>query len=455
MRPAATAGYRDREDLAELVARVDLAALVEEHAGPGQRQGAGWVYSCPHPGHPDAHPSFTVKRDAHGVERAKCWSVCAWSGDALDLVQWLRGCDVAEAAQYLRARTGTTDHYRPTGPRPTPPRARPPAPLTPLPEGPARPPAEAAARIMAGYLHRRGWPPEAVDRFGLEVVLDTRGRPTIRHPFYVPGGAGGVLASWQDRATSSTARPKWVAPAGRPLPPWNVAALEAEDVAAVILCEGPADAMAATLALRDAPGVVALGIPGADGWCTSWAEMLSGLLVVVVTDEDDAGAKLRADLHRDLSGHAARVVDLHLSTANDLAELYATETGPEVVRRLLLAATSSTTTGHEPSPQEEEADDGYDLFGDLPTDDGYDLFGDLPTEPAGPPAAGHRCTVCATSSTTTGPLCTECATLGRSGPNRWQVCTVCETWNLAPTGKNCNLTPECSGTYTPAQEVTP
>jgi hypothetical protein len=441
MRPATpTADHRDREELAELVARVDLAALVEEYAGPGQRQGVGWVYSCPHPGHPDAHPSFTVKADPHGVERGKCWSVCAWSGDALDLVQWLRGCDVAEAAQYLRARTGTPDHYRPTGPRPVPPRARPSAPLAPLPEGPARPPAEAAARLMAGYLQRRGWPAEAADRFGLEVVLDTRGRPAIRHPFYVPSGAGVVVASWQDRATS-TAGPKWVAPAGRPLPPWNVAALEAEDVAAVILCEGPADAIAATLALGDAPGVVALGIPGVKGWRSSWAEMLTGLLVVVAADEDTAGTELRATLHRDLTGHAARVVDLHLSTANDLGELYA-QAGPEVVRRLLLAATSSTTTEHEPSPQE-EADDGADLFGDLTAE---------PDPP--PPQAGHRCAVCSTS-TTTEPLCTDCTTLGRSGPHRWQVCTVCATWNLTATGKSCTLTPGCSGTYTLAQEVTP
>ncbi len=443
MRPAAlTTDYRDREELAELVARVDLAALVEEYAGPGQRQGAGWVYSCPHPGHPDTHPSFTVKADPQGVERGKCWSVCAWSGDALALVQWLRGCDVAEAAQYLRARTGTPESYRPTGPRPTPPRARPSAPLAPLPEGPARPPAEAAARIMAGYLQRRGWPAEAADRFGLEVVLDTRGRPAIRHPFTVPSGAGVVVASWQDRATSA-AGPKWVAPAGRPLPPWNVAALEAETVAAVILCEGPADAIAATLALGDTPGVVALGIPGVKGWRSSWAEMLTGLLVVVATDEDAAGAELRATLHRDLTGHAARVVDVHLSTANDLGELYA-QAGPEVVRRLLLAATSSTTTGHEPSPEEVEADDGADLFGDLTAE----------ADPSPPPQAGPRCAVCSTS-TTTGPLCTDCTTLGRSGPNGWQVCTVCATWNLTATGKRCTLTPGCSGTYSPAQEVTP
>jgi DNA primase len=91
------------DSLASLVARVDLAQLVEAYTGtPPRRSGGSFLFSCPNPAHPDRNPSFTVSRDRTGKEWARCQSACAWHGDALDLVKWLRGLDTKEAAQELR-----------------------------------------------------------------------------------------------------------------------------------------------------------------------------------------------------------------------------------------------------------------------------------------------------------------------------------------------------------------
>lgn len=349
--------HTDRlEPLADLVARVDLGALVEHYSGPGKRQGARTVYTCPNPAHADAHPSFDVRRDLDGVERGRCRSQCAWSGDALDLVEWVEGLDRPRAIERLRSWTGTPDpaHYRPT--RPTPARK----PLAPLPD--TRPvPEDTARRLMAAYLTRRGWPADTPGRFGLSVVLDERGHPRIRHPFTVPDGAGGtLLVTWQDRATGNVT-PRWWAPEGRPLPPWNVAALEADDVTAAVICEGPADGITAALALERVPGVAVVAIPGTNGWRTEWAEMFAGLVVVLVTDADDAGRKFGESLAGELAGIAATVRRAPLqSGANDLSDLCAAS-GLEVVRRLLLAALNGRPPDPDPSPDEDE----HDLRGEL------------------------------------------------------------------------------------------
>ena len=75
--------------LSELVAAVELPALVEARSGQGRRSGGRYLFRCPNPAHPDTHPSFTVWRTPAGKWRARCQSQCDWQGDALDLVQWL------------------------------------------------------------------------------------------------------------------------------------------------------------------------------------------------------------------------------------------------------------------------------------------------------------------------------------------------------------------------------
>lgn len=327
------------EPLSELVARVDLGTLVEHYSGAGRKVGARILYTCPNPAHPDRHPSFDVRRDPDGTERGRCRSACAWSGDALDLVQWVEGFDRSRAIDWLRTWTGTPDpaRSRPTRPAPTP------KPLAPLPE--TKPvPADAAGRIMAGYLASRGWPTEAEARYGLSVVSCRKSRRArVRHPFYVPGPEGLVLASWQDRATWDASRSdRWDSPAGRPLPPWNVTALEADDVTAAVICEGPADGITADLALSGLAGPAVVGIPGVNGWRDEWAPMFAGLLVVLVADNDDAGRKFRDRITPQLS-EVAQVRTVDIATAKDLSALCAAS-GLEAVRRLLLTALETPDT---------------------------------------------------------------------------------------------------------------
>lgn len=378
------------EPLSELVARVNLGALVEHYSGAGRKVGGRMVYTCPNPAHPDRRPSFDVRRDPDGTERGRCRSACAWSGDALDLVQWVEGFDRPRAIEMLRSWTGTPD---PARSRPTPA----PKPLAPLPETSGTIPPEPARQLMADYLTSRGWPTETEDRYGLSVVRDNKGRARIRHPFYVPGPAGPVLASWQDRATG-TAEPRWIAPSGRPLPPWNVAALEADDVAAAVICEGPADGITADLALSGIDGVAVVGIPGVNGWRDAWAEMFAGLLVVLVADSDDAGRNFRDRIAGQLAS-TARVRKVDLRTAADLSDLCAAS-GLEAVRRLLLAALAGPT----PDPdQEDEEDAGTETTDQLEVLElkAEDVTAEIPATPdrLAPAArrltsAGSPCQVC-------------------------------------------------------------
>ena len=55
----------------EILARTDLAALLDEFAQPAQR---GRRWHCPLTEHDDHHASVTMRRDHRGHERWRCWS---------------------------------------------------------------------------------------------------------------------------------------------------------------------------------------------------------------------------------------------------------------------------------------------------------------------------------------------------------------------------------------------
>lgn len=394
----------DREPLTELVGRVDLCALVERYSGPGRVNGARTLFRCPHPSHPDTHPSFDVHRDTDGVQRGRCRSACMWSGDALDLVKWLEDLDTAEAISWLRDYTGTAEPTRreraPRSKTPAPPKAPPPLPTS------DRLPEEKAAQVMADYLAHRGWPSRVVERFGLEVVLDRHRSPRIRHPFHVPTPSGPVVVSWQDRAHPTGGRAKWLAPEGRPLPLWNLHTLT-DTTEAVVLTEGPADGITAALALEDRPEVAVLGVPGVNGWRKGWSAMFAGLPVLIAADNDTAGTRLRDTLTADLGPVVAALYELRLREANDLGELWRAG-GGQALRALLLAGIGEPTSPPEPSPVAE-------------------------------PASEARCVVCS-STTTSGRYCSGCAGLP------WRACSRCGEWAVRPDGAGCILTPGCDGT---------
>jgi hypothetical protein len=92
-------GYRIDRD--ELLARVDLRALLDALSGGGGERGR---WHCPDRDHPDTHPSVTVSVDAAGVQRWRCWS-SDHRGTAIDAVVAAQGVGVGDAMRWL------ADHY--------------------------------------------------------------------------------------------------------------------------------------------------------------------------------------------------------------------------------------------------------------------------------------------------------------------------------------------------------
>lgn len=424
-RPTYTAG---REPLSELVARVDLAELVERYTGTAGKGGAHkWLFPCPNPDHPDDHPSFTVTRMGNGRQLAHCWSGCNWKGDALALVQWLDGCTVAEAATRLRAHLGESEPRtwdRAPGNRTAPKPAPVHRPTVTEPDNAHTPSESVAGRVMREHLAGRGWPDTVPELFGLTVVLDTWGKPRIRYPYHAWDGTRWAVCSWQDRGHRNDQRPKYMTPKGAVLPPYNVRALDTlTDLAAVVVCEGAPDTITATLALAGRTDIVAVGIAGVNAWRTEWAPMLAAPVVIVAADPDKAGETLTDAIMRDL-GRPVIVLDL---VGGDLTET-AKAHGLAAVTALLTATVDEATSVVDKPPAVHEP----------------------ATQGATPVTTG---TVEPVRSTATDvmpapPLWWDRWTaLEALGPHRWKVCSTCGEGALASLGRKCLMTPECEGRY--------
>lgn len=397
--------------LTELVSDVDLPSLVEQYAGPGTHRGGRWLFRCPNPAHEDRHPSFTVQRSSSGRWRARCWAQCSWAGDALDLIEWLEGVNRTEAIRKLRGKAGRPelpDRQRTPQPQRTT-TQRPPTP-TPAPDEVRTPPAAVADRILSEHLTARGWPREAADRYQLSVILDRWGRPRIRYPFHSWAADRWAVTAWQDRAAGDQ-KPKWLTSAGVQLPPYNLRALDTEhELRGLVICEGPADAITADLALRDISDIAAVGIAGAQGWRSEWAPMLTAAQhVIIAADPDEAGRTLVRAVVGSLR-RAAVVLDL---SAGDLTET-ARAHGLEAVTELLTAPISlgdmAATTEQQRTPRAVEAGNSSGL-----EDPHESYLRLLPLAAFGPCSA------------------LECSSCGRAA--------------LTYENRRCRITPSCSGRY--------
>jgi hypothetical protein len=325
---------------------VDLAALVEGYAGPGKRSGASVLFQCPNPAHPDRHPSFEVNTRKN---RARCYSQCGFSGDALDLVKWLEGLDTGRAADRLRAFLGEWESAAPiTHKTPAAPVRR--EPRGPLPTLPGENvPAEVKARYLARYCAGRGWPLSVVERFGLDVV-NVSGSVRIRHNYFDILDSGEWAAVWaQDRATGAGG-PKWLNPRDLTPLPYNLRSLEADALEAVVITEGPADAITAALALDGVERVAVIGVPGASNWRDEWAEYVEGLSVVICRDDDSAGESFAQKVGESLSSAATAVTP----PAHDLSDLLI-RSGLDAVRGLLLDALDEVAPGEVVESDDERA----------------------------------------------------------------------------------------------------
>jgi hypothetical protein len=186
-------------------------------------------------------------------------------------------------------------------------------------------------------------------------------------------------------------------------------ALDTDDpVTGLVICEGPADTVTAALALEGRPDVVAVGIPGANGWRPGWSEMLAGVkAVVIAADPDEAGQRLVAAVMADLRRPAV-VLDL---SAGDLTET-AKSRGLAAVGDLLAAAVTLTRSErNHPGERDRE-----------------------PVKVASDPVGFT-------------PLWVTYLDLERLGPNRWRCCDRCGRESLTSVGKRCYLKPGCEGRY--------
>ncbi len=91
----------------DVLARTDLAALLDDLAEPAMFATRGRRWHCPLPEHDDHHASVTIHTDHRGHERWRCWSGDNnHRGDAVDLVRVTQGVPRVEALDWLASRAG-------------------------------------------------------------------------------------------------------------------------------------------------------------------------------------------------------------------------------------------------------------------------------------------------------------------------------------------------------------
>ena len=302
-----------RYDRDDVLARVDLAALVGEVAGPGRREGTRWRFRCPF--HEDRTPSLDVA-EVDGVELWKCRAGCG-GGSAIDFVMLDQRVEFVEALQRLGERYGGV----PQSPSPAraPQRSR--TPWRPA-EDKARPvEGDEAEAALSGFLADRGWSRWAADEFGLSVVRDRAGHLRVRFLAWF-----GESIWWQqDRAIAPGVEPRWLAPTGGAALPFGFHRLGLLDELAaagdlwehgrdVWVTEGSSDAVALVDGLGPSCPTVAAGLPGSAmrGALEILAPVVAGLSVFVLVDGDEAGERHRAMIGEALEGVAAEVVHVRI-----------------------------------------------------------------------------------------------------------------------------------------------
>jgi DNA primase len=317
-------------DRDEVLARVELGALLDELSGPATSLGRTARWHCPVPDHHDVHPSVTVRPDRRGIDRWRCWSM-GHGGTAIDALYHARGISYREALEELARRAGVAPdqpgvrHVR----RPLPPRS--PVPLQPAAvryvEACERVLWEPAGHAVLNYL---------VDARGLDLdVLRANrvgadpGTSKLRRAGGLPKAGPGAVFPALDAAgrpvyfqtrylEPGPTRPKYGNPAGRhgdnPRHAWT-RPIGAEKQP-IVICEGFPDAYTANSA-----GYTAVAILGTANATTAFAEQLAprvdGRPVVLALDGDGAGRLAAKNLREGFGACGIMVVEIPLPPGTD------------------------------------------------------------------------------------------------------------------------------------------
>lgn len=316
----------------DVLARTDLAALLDEFAVPAQ-QGRRW--HCPLPDHDDHHASVTMRRDHRGHERWRCWSG-DHRGDAVDLIQAVRGCGRADAIDELATRAGMF----PDRDLPPIPQRRPagPAPAT-EPDPMVIAYSTMCARLLWGplgagvrdWLHARGLDDDVLhaNHVGADPGRARLARGRGMPYGYGPGAtfpaldASGRIRYVQTRALEQRpGRGKYDNPSAVRAPNPRLSHAHPPRPSGsgrLLVCEGIPDALIAAQA-----GHCAIGLLGSDAVNATTAARIAnhaqvhGLDVVIVTDHDPAGLRAGVQLADQLAGHATPTRRVHPPEGHDL-----------------------------------------------------------------------------------------------------------------------------------------
>ena len=103
LNPSGNQGWR----IDDVLARTDLANLLDDLAEPAMFATRGRRWHCPVPDHDDHHASVTIHTDHRGHQRWRCWSGDNdHRGDAVDLVTITQRQGRPEALDWLATRAG-------------------------------------------------------------------------------------------------------------------------------------------------------------------------------------------------------------------------------------------------------------------------------------------------------------------------------------------------------------
>ncbi len=313
---------------------VDLPALCDELLGPRTGSVRSPIWSCPSPTHAQtgATPPVSVFETRWGEQRWHCHG-CGIGGSALDLVMTTHGVRIADAFDELARRTGHIDHPHRGLPSPRPARAR----RVTRARGPQVRDPEGLADYVAACARTLWQPAGAAVR---DYLVDERGIP--RSVLYANRIGADLGAHRQDRpdGVPNIRSPAALFPAiegerpifaqlrllapGERMPRYlNLASRLAENpklalyrpakplARAVVVTEGPTDALAATAAGYRAAAVLGTGA-ARDHATISRRLARLGAPVVVAFDNDDAGHTAAQELLAALRDADLRATRLHL-----------------------------------------------------------------------------------------------------------------------------------------------
>jgi DNA primase len=309
--------HQPRWSIEDVLARTDLARLLDEYAFPAAHNLRNRRWHCPDPHHDDRRASVTMRTDHRGHERWRCWSG-DHRGDAIDLVMTAHRVERREALDILAARAGLS----PNQPLPPPIRRRPPPQPSVVPLDPAVTQyAQACERILhtrGGQLVRqwlaaRGIGPEIAKANhlgadpGRQRLHRQRGLPhgtTVAATFptldqagniryvqarYLDPGDGADKYDNPSRRLGTNPRISWTIPVGPPRPGLLVvtegipdaltAAQAGYTTAAILGSQAPDPTVAARLATRaDRDHLTLVAVVDADPAGQRWGDRLSELL---------------------------------------------------------------------------------------------------------------------------------------------------------------------------------